>query len=107
LYCSAPALSGLVIASLVWVSRRWGATNGEIAKPLPRDARVPAGRQTTFTTTIDAAPDGVWPWLVRLGRGRGGFYTYTWIERILGAGIDNLDHIDPHLQSLSVGDGSG
>jgi hypothetical protein len=32
------------------------------------------------------------------------FYTYTWIERILGAGIDNLDHPDPHLQSLSVGD---
>jgi hypothetical protein len=40
----------------------------------------------------------------RIGRGRGGFYTYTAIERLLGAEIVNLDRIDPSLQSIKPGD---
>jgi hypothetical protein len=39
-----------------------------------------------------------------MGQGRGGLYTYEWIENLLGAKIHNLDHIDPDLQHLEVGD---
>jgi hypothetical protein len=46
----------------------------------------------------------VWPWLLQIGRGRAGFYTYTAVERLLGADITNLDRIDPSLQTLEPGD---
>jgi hypothetical protein len=39
-----------------------------------------------------------------MGQGRGGLYTYTWVENALRADIHNLDHIDPDLQHLRVGD---
>jgi hypothetical protein len=43
-------------------------------------------------------------WLVQIGRAPRGFYTYTAIERLLGADIDNLDRIDPSLQTPEPGD---
>jgi hypothetical protein len=36
--------------------------------------------------------------------GRGGAYTYAWIERRLGIDIRNTDRIIPELQDLKVGD---
>jgi hypothetical protein len=39
-----------------------------------------------------------------MGQGRGGLYTYEWIENILGAQIHNLDRIDPDLQRIEVGE---
>ena len=41
---------------------------------------------------------------MQIGRGRGGFYTYTAIERLLAADIDNLDRIDPNPQTLKPGE---
>lgn len=54
--------------------------------------------------SIAAPPERVWPWVVRIGRGRGGYYTYTWVENLLGADIHNLDHLDPALQDVAPGD---
>jgi hypothetical protein len=81
-----------------------GASNAEVARELPGYELVPGGRRTTYAITIDAPPEQAWAWLVQIGRGRAGFYTYTWIERILGADIDNLDFLDPRLQTLKAGD---
>ncbi len=53
---------------------------------------------------IDAPPAAIWPWLVQMGPGRGGAYTYAWIERRLGIDIQNTDRIIPELQDLKVGD---
>ena len=72
--------------------RRWGATPTEAAQPLAGDQLVPlADEQTTRAIEIDAPPADVWPWLVQMGQGRGGLYTYEWIENLLGAQIQNLD----------------
>ena len=72
---------------------------------LPGDDLIPNGRTTaTNAITIAAPPEDVWPWIVQIGRGRAGFYTYTWIENLLGADIHNLDRIDPQLQEHRVGD---
>jgi hypothetical protein len=65
---------------------------------------LPQGRSTTYAITIAVPPQQVWPWLVQIGRGRAGFYTYTAVERLLGADITNLDRIDPRLQTLEPGD---
>jgi hypothetical protein len=34
---------------------------------------------TNHALTIDAPPGGVWPWLVQMGRGRGGWHTARWV----------------------------
>jgi hypothetical protein len=39
-----------------------------------------------------------------MGQGRGGLYTYEWIENALRADVHNLDRIEPDLQRLEVGD---
>lgn len=83
---------------------QWGAGPAETTRVLPGDELLPQGRASTNAIDIAAPPDLVWPWVVQIGRGRGGFYTYTWIENLLGADIRNLDHIDPSLQELTPGD---
>ena len=54
--------------------------------------------------TIRAAPSAIWPWLIQMGQGRGGFYTHEWIENLLGADIHNADGVVPAWQQLQVGD---
>jgi hypothetical protein len=88
----------------VRISKCWGTTASERARELHGDELLPAGRSTAYAITIAAPPQEVWPWLVQIGRGRGGFYTYTAIERLLGADVANVDRIDPSLQTLEPGD---
>lgn len=85
---------------------RWGATENELAQPLPGDELVTGAGVVQATRAIDVrAPAGqVWPWLVQLGQGRGGMYSYEWLENLAGCDIKNLTHIDPALQNLQVGD---
>jgi uncharacterized protein YndB with AHSA1/START domain len=60
--------------------------------------------QTTRGITIAAKREHLWPWLMQTGQGRGGLYTYTWVENALRADIHNLDRVDEKLQRLQVGD---
>jgi hypothetical protein len=108
---AAPAL--LVLALLVEGYRRfvrqrvlnWGATPEEVAAPMAGDELLADADVTaTRAVTIDAPPAAVWPWLVQMGVGRGGAYTYDWIERLFGLDIHNVDRIVPELQHLRVGD---
>ena len=83
----------------------WGATREEFTRPLPGDDLVPRPKiHATHAIQIQAAPSEIWPWLLQLGQGRGGFYSYTWIENLMGLDIHNSDHILPEYQSLNVGD---
>jgi hypothetical protein len=54
--------------------------------------------------TIRATPDAIWPWLMQLGQDRGGFYSYAWLERLVGDDIHNADRIHPEWQTLHEGD---
>jgi hypothetical protein len=83
----------------------WGATNGEAGRALPGDDLLAdPGIVSTRAIEIDAPPSSIWPWLVQMGPGRGGVYTYDWIENILGLGIHSTDEILPQYQDLKVGD---
>lgn len=83
----------------------WGATDEEVTRRLPGDELVPDTLSvTTRAVTVDAPADDVWPWLVQLGQGRGGFYSYTWLENLVGADIHNADRVVPEFQDLAVGD---
>jgi hypothetical protein len=84
---------------------KWGTTPEEARKPLPGDERVPdPDVLSTHAITIDAPADEVWPWLVQIGQGRGGFYSYTWLENLVGCRMRNADRILPELQHLALGD---
>ena len=39
-----------------------------------------------------------------MGPGRGGAYTYDWIENLMGLGMHSADRILPEYQKLAVGD---
>jgi hypothetical protein len=55
--------------------------------------------------TIDAPPEEIWPRLVQIGDPpRVGYYSYTWIERLLGMDIENSGVILPEFQAVRVGE---
>jgi hypothetical protein len=83
----------------------WGATEEEAGRSLPGDELLedPAV-VSTRAITIDAPPSAVWPWLVQMGSGRGGAYTYDWIENLFGLGMHSAERINPEWQNLAVGD---
>ena len=84
---------------------RWGGTDAEAQMTLPGDDLVPnPTAQSTRALTINAPASEVWKWLVQIGQGRGGFYSYTFLEKIVGADIHNVDQIIPEFQNLKVGD---
>ena len=72
------------------------------AATLPGDELVPSPSWVTdFAIDIDAAPAEVWPWLVQLGYGRAGWYTWYPLDN---GGVASADRIVPALQQLAVGD---
>jgi hypothetical protein len=87
-----------------WI-RRWGATEDETQRTLPGDDLLPeAVYETTHAIDINASPEDVWPWLVQMGQGRGGFYSYDWVEHLGGLDIQSADRLVPEYQQLAEGD---
>jgi hypothetical protein len=84
---------------------RWGATEAEIDRLLPGDEIVPLPRKwSTRAISIEAPAEAVWPWIVQIGQGRGGLYSYDWLENLAGCNIHSADRIIPELQHLRAGD---
>ena len=68
---------------------------------LPGDELVPTPTAIdTRGITIDAPPEAVWPWLVQMGYGRAGWYSYDRLD-MRGKSVDT---IVPKHQALAVGD---
>jgi hypothetical protein len=96
----------LMFWPLLWRQRRrWGASEEEIRRRLPGDKFVPQPDWSyNHAVTIHAPRSAVWPWLLQLGQGRAGFYSYEGLENLIGCRIRNVTEIRPELQTLSVGD---
>jgi hypothetical protein len=83
----------------------WGATIAEVTKRLPGDDIVTTPRtESTRAITIAANPDDVWPWLAQLGQGRGGMYSYDFLDNLFGYDIHSVDRVVPELQRIRPGD---
>ena len=105
----AAVAAGAAAAGYVLAARprllNWGATAQEAAGPLPGDELVPTPRmQSTRAVSISAPAAEIWPWLLQLGAGRGGMYSYDLLENAAGLGIHSADRILPEYQQLDVGD---
>jgi hypothetical protein len=68
--------------------------------PLPGDDLVPDPGYE-HTRDVRAPAEEVWPWLAQIGQGRGGFYSYEWLENLAGCDIHNADEIRPEWQRRS------
>jgi len=103
----AAAIAVAVLTPLLQARRaKWGATDAEVQHSLPGDDLVPHPKGGyTYAITIRASAADVWLWLVQIGQGRGGFYSYELIENLVGCQIHNADRIIPAFQHLEVGDG--
>jgi len=109
------ALAGLIASTVAleqlyrrflrgWVLT-WGATAKEANQRLPGDELLAAADiVATRAIGINATPAAIWPWLVQMGPGRAGAYTYDWIENLFGLNMHSADRIHPEWQRLAIGD---
>lgn len=104
----------ILIIFIVWMAvyigivhpwyMKWGAVSAEVSKPLPGDNLIPAPRHESLRViTINAPPEKVWPWLIQIGQDKAAFYSYDWLENLLGVGYRNGDKIVPEWQGLQQG----
>jgi hypothetical protein len=84
----------------------WGTSRDERDRKMPLDELVEKPNfVTNRAVTINAPADKIWPCLVQMGElPRGGFYTYSWIERLLGMRTENASVILREFQHLKPGD---
>ena len=83
----------------------WGATEAEATRAIPGDELLTeADIVSTRAVRIEAPPEAVWPWLAQMGSGRGGLYTYDWIENLLGLHMHSVEVVLRQFQDVAVGD---
>ena len=102
------AVSAAILYAAVgrrWTNK-WGATRRDLLRTLPGDDIVAfANMNSTRAITIDAEPEDIWPWLVQIGQGRGGLYSYDWLDiafRMLDR--SSVEEILPEYQEIHAGD---
>jgi hypothetical protein len=98
---------GLVILLLGAANYRrwhtgWGATPAERRAAMPGDELIARPHfAPTRAVTIDARPEAVWPWIVQMGYGRAGWYSYDLLDN---RGRQSALRIEPRWQGVRVGD---
>ncbi len=101
---------GVALAAAPWAylvllrpwQLRWGATPEEAHRDLPGDDLVAHYLfEATRAVSIAAPPDRVWPWIVQMGTGRGGFYALDFVDNAMRR---SASRIRLELQDLAVGD---
>jgi hypothetical protein len=81
---------------------RWGAAPAEYAACMPGDELLRNAQFTaTRAVTIAAPPERVWPWIVQVGYGRAGWYSYDLLDN---RGQHSATQIIDELQHIRVGD---
>ena len=103
------AIASIVAGASAVVARRgylrWGATTQEALEELPGDDITPLARLVaTRAITVHTTAERVWPWIAQLGQGRGGLYSYDFLENLVGCDMHSADRIVAEWQDIKVGD---
>jgi len=85
------------------LGRKWGTpASRENEQALAGDVLLPdAQAQATDGIDLARSPEQIWPWLVQMGCGRAGFYSYDGLDN---DGVRSAREIHPELQQVRVGD---
>lgn len=95
------------------LSVRTGVSDEEVHRQLPGDEVIPHPMlEWTRGVTVGVTPDRVWPWLVQMGYGRGGWYTPEWVDLVANRWVfgerqrfpRSADRLLPEHQHIAVGD---
>ena len=99
------AAVGAYAAALRRRQFQWGATSDEVVMTLPGDELLGrADLVATRAVTVRAEAEDVWPWLAQMGQGRGGLYSYDWVENLVGCQMNSAERVVPKWQGVKVGD---
>lgn len=79
----------------------WGASKDETAMSLIGDDLAP-NISSTRAISINAPISEVWKWVIQLGADRGGFFSYSFLEKTLGYEMREEEPI-PEFQRMEVG----
>ena len=83
---------------------RWGATPELLERRHPGDDLVAEPRWGwTHAVEVAAPPRRVWPWVAQVGADRGGFYSYSWLENLVGCALRDAERVHPEWE-LREGD---
>jgi hypothetical protein len=109
LFGIAAAVLAILLAVYVAVLRpwhlRWGTTPTEAAETLPGDGLLEGNlAQVTRAITINAPPERIWPWLMQMGQDRGGFYSYTVLENMIGADMPEVHRLRSNWNARDLGE---
>ena len=84
---------------------RGGATDEDLERTLPGDELSPdAVCVSTRAVTIEAPAERIWPWLCQIGQQRGGFYSYRWLENLVGCEMPRVERLVPGWDRREVGE---
>lgn len=100
-------LASMALYALVLRRRQlqWGAAPEEVTGRLPGDELLAQTDLTaTRAITIRAGLEQVWPWLAQMGQGRGGLYSYDWLENLVGCRMNSAEEIVAEWQDVRLGD---
>src|SRR6266496_6702481 len=105
-YVAAASAIGIAAAAFARARQlRWGASAQECDASLPGDDLIVSPDLTaTRAITVGASAGQVWPWIAQLGQGRGGFYSYDFLENLAGCDIHSADRVVPEWQDIKIGD---
>jgi len=97
------------VAAYILVARprqlRWGASAQECEASLPGDDLITSpDLVATRAVTVQTSVGRVWPWIAQMGQGRGGFYSYDFVENLAGCDIHSADRIVAEWQDIKIGD---
>ena len=103
------------LALLVFVVLGWpilrplllnlGLQDNEHARTWPGDSALDeVTHGHARATSVEATASDVWPWLLQLGLGKAGFYSYELLERLAGAPVKNVEVLVSAWQHLSIDD---
>ncbi len=99
-YCR--QLQNIVTLYIVMIFQFWGATPEEIQSPVVGDDLCSAATLiATRSITISAPPQEVFQWILQMGFGRAGWYSYDWLDNL---GRKSATIIHDEWQTVKVGD---
>jgi hypothetical protein len=100
-------LQVLAYAGAIWLIvrpwlRRLGANQAELRRTYPGDDLFGHADVVTRAITIEARASDIWPWIVQMGYGRGGWYSLDLLDNL---GRPSAPRILPeHQRELQIGD---
>ena len=102
--------AGMALAFLTPMFRglraHWGIPKELAERAYPVDDLIEKPRWGwTHGIEIEASVEEVWPWVAQIGQDKAGFYSYQWLENLVGCDIENVEDLHPEWQGLRLGEG--